>query len=197
MDKIVDYYFTPVSPWTYMGHQRFEDIARRHGAAINYKPVDYGKIFPASGGLPVGKRAPQRQAYRLVELERWRRHLGIPLNLHPAFFPADATLAAKLVIVAPPAQQGRLAGALMRGCWAEDRNLADAATLAAIADGEGLDGKALVAAANTPAAAERYDHLTAEAIQRQVFGAPTYVWKGEPFWGQDRLDFLDRALAAG
>jgi 2-hydroxychromene-2-carboxylate isomerase len=196
MDKVVDYYFTPVSPWTYMGHERFEAMARRHGAAIGYKPVDYGKIFPASGGLPVGKRAPQRQAYRLVELERWHKHLGIPLNLHPKFFPAPAELAAKLVIAAPPEAKGRLAFALMRGCWAEERNLGDAATLAAIAGDAGLDGRALLEAAQAPEAAREYDRLTQEAMDRQVFGAPTYYYKGEPFWGQDRLEFLERALAA-
>jgi 2-hydroxychromene-2-carboxylate isomerase len=196
MDKVVDYYFTPVSPWTYMGHERFEAMARRHGAAINYKPVDYGKIFPTSGGLPVGKRAPQRQAYRLVELERWHKHLGIPLNIHPKFFPTPAELAAKLIIAAAPEARGRLAFALMRGCWAEERNVADAATLAAIAGEAGLDGNALVDAAQAAEAAQEYDRLTREAMDRQVFGAPTYYYKGEPFWGQDRLEFLERALAA-
>lgn len=196
MDKIVDYYFTPVSPWTYMGHQRFEAMARRHGAVINYKPVDYGRVFPVSGGLPVGKRPPQRQAYRLVELDRWRKHLGIALNLRPRFFPTDSALAARLVIAAPAVERGRLAFALMRACWAEERNVGDEPTLAAICGECGLDGKALLAAAQGREAAAEFDRLTQEAIDRQVFGAPTYVYHGELFWGQDRLDFLERALAA-
>ena len=100
MSKIVDYYFTPASPWTYLGHQRFEAMAKRHGAEIRYKPVDYGKIFPVSGGLPLGKRAPQRQAYRLVELERWRKMVGIPLTVKPKFHPVASDLSSQLIIAA-------------------------------------------------------------------------------------------------
>ncbi|HEX7968868.1 MAG TPA: 2-hydroxychromene-2-carboxylate isomerase [Stellaceae bacterium] len=195
-DKIIDYYFTPVSPWTYLGHERFGAIAKRHGAAIHCKPVDFGKIFPASGGLPLAKRAPQRQAYRLVELERWRKFLGVALNLHPKFFPASADLASRLILASPAAAQFRLAGALQRAVWAEERNIADPATLRAIADACGLDGAETVTAAEAPEAASRCEALTQEALQRQVFGAPTYVFRDEPFWGQDRLDFLDRALGA-
>lgn len=195
-DKTVDYYFTPVSPWTYLGHERFGAIAKRHGAAIRCKPVDFGKIFPASGGLPLAKRAPQRQAYRLVELERWRKFLDIALTLHPKFFPAPADLASRLILAAPAAAQFRLAGALQRAVWAEERNIADPATLRAIADACGLDGAETLAAAEAPEAASRFEALTQEALERQVFGAPTYVFRDEPFWGQDRLDFLDRALGA-
>jgi len=92
--KIVDYYMSPGSPWTYLGHARFADIARRHGAQINVKPVDFGVIFPQSGGLPLPKRAPQRQAYRLMELRRWKEHLGIALVIQPKFFPVDSGPAA-------------------------------------------------------------------------------------------------------
>lgn len=195
MDKIIDYYFTPLSPWTYLGHERFKDIAARHGAAIRCKPVDYGKVFPESGGLPLAKRPPQRQAYRLFELERWRKFLAVPLTIHPKFFPAPADLAARLILAASETAQFRLAGALLRAVWAEDRNVADPATLRAIADGCDLDGTALLAGAEAPEAAARYDGLTQEAIDRRVFGAPTYIYRDEPFWGQDRLDFLERALA--
>ena len=78
MTKLVDYYFSPTSPWTYLGHQRFAEIARRHGAGVNVKPVDYGRIFPVSGGLPLKQRAAQRQAYRFMELRRFREQLGVP-----------------------------------------------------------------------------------------------------------------------
>ncbi len=197
MSKVVDYYFTPASPWTYLGHQRFEAIARRHGATIQYKPVDYGKIFPLSGGLPLGKRAPQRQAYRIVELQRWRDHLGIPLTAKPKYHPVASDLAAQLIIAAERAgaAPGPLSLALMRACWAEDRNIAEAETLAAVATEQSLDGAKLIAAARTPEITMLYEALTREAIDRQVFGAPFFIYKNEPFWGQDRLDFLDRALA--
>jgi 2-hydroxychromene-2-carboxylate isomerase len=205
MPKLIDYYFTPVSPYTYLGHERLLEIAARHGATIAVKPVDYGRIFPVSGGLPLKQRAPQRQAYRLIELERWSKHLGKPLNLKPKFFPVSADAAARWIITAQArggadalrgdADPLRLAGALLRAVWAEERDISDEPTLASIASGERLDPTLLAAGAASPDAASRYDALTQEAIERQIFGAPTYVYRDEPFWGQDRLDFLDRALA--
>jgi 2-hydroxychromene-2-carboxylate isomerase len=197
MSKTVDYYFTPVSPWAYLGHERALTIAAAAGATLDPKPVDYGRIFPVSGGLPLKQRAAQRQAYRLVELKRWSAHLGVPLNLHPKFFPADATTAS-MMLVATRAQGHaatlKLTGAMLRGVWAEEKNIADADTLVALANACGLDGAALMNAAKAEATAAEYARLTEEAITRQVFGAPTYVYRDEPFWGQDRLDFLERAL---
>ncbi|HLJ63161.1 MAG TPA: 2-hydroxychromene-2-carboxylate isomerase [Stellaceae bacterium] len=197
MTKVVDYYFTPISPWTYLGHQRFEAIARRHGAEIRYKPVDYFKVFPASGGLPLAKRAPQRQHYRNFELERWRKFLNVELNMKPKHFPTADALAAKLILACGEsgASPGNLAGALMRAVWAEERDIADRATLMEIAGRCKLDGAKLLALAETPGINALFEKLTDEAILRQVFGAPTYIYREEPFWGQDRLDFLDRALA--
>src|SRR5262249_52984770 len=95
------------------------------------------------------------------------------------------------------AAPGGLAFALMRACWAEERDVGDAATLAALCNENGLDGAALVAAAETPAVQGEFERNIAEAIERQVFGAPWYLYRDTPYWGQDRLDFLERALAAG
>jgi 2-hydroxychromene-2-carboxylate isomerase len=190
MPKHVDYYLTPTSPWTYLGHERFVQIAKKHGATVAVKPVDYGVIFPQSGGLPLAKRAPQRQAYRLQELARWRQHLGVPLNIHPKFFPADAGPAACLICAAPEAKRLALAGDCLRAVWAEEKNVADAGVLAEIAGRHGV--------ADVPAAIARgkalYESNTREGTARQVFGAPTYVYGEAMFWGQDRLDFLDRAM---
>ena len=195
--KSIDYYFSPMSPWTYLGHARFADIAKRHGAGINVKPVDYGKIFPLSGGLPVAKRAPQRQAYRFVELKRWQKFLKVPLTLEPKHFPFDTNLAARLIIAADGKGAGnamRLAGAVLKACWAENRNMADEAELAKVSREQGLEPRGLIVAAKADETQARYDALTAEAIELQVFGAPTYVYNKELFWGQDRLEFLERAL---
>ena len=199
MPKIVDYFFTPVSPWTYLGGARLEAIVRKHGAELRYKPCDYGKVFPVSGGLPVGQRPKQRQAYRLMELERWRDHLGIKLNIHPKHFPVPSDFAARTIVAAKQggADPGKLANALLRAVWAEERDVSDRATVAAICDENDLDGTALTDAANGAAARAEFDANTAEAIERQVFGAPTYIYRDKLYWGQDRLDFLDRALAAG
>ena len=198
MSKLIDYYLTPISPFVYLGHDRFVAIARRHAATIAVKPINLGQVFPASGGLPLSKRAPQRQAYRLVELKRWSSYLRMPLNVHPAHFPVSGDLASRFVLAALEQDVERaldLVGALGRAVWSDERDIADLQTLADIAHARGLDAAALAERANAPDIETRYTVLTQEAIDRGVFGAPTYVHSGELFWGQDRLDFLDRALA--
>ena len=195
----IDYYFATMSPWTYLGHERFAAIARAAEARINLCPVDLGKVFPVSGGLPLAKRAPQRQAYRLVELRRFADHLKLPLNLHPAHFPVAGDASARLIL-AVDQHDGTdaamaLTGAVLRGVWVEERNIADAGDLAAMLRTLGLPERRLDDAASA-AVSERYEANTQRAIDLQVFGAPTYVIDGELFWGQDRLDFVERRLAA-
>jgi len=193
----VDYYFTLNSPWSYMGHRRLADMAEHHGLAIRVHPVDFsGTIFPATGGLPVGKRSPQRQSYRLAELERWRAELGVALNMHPSFWPADEALAAGMVLAARESGDGAvtLAGALMRAVWAEERDIADRDTVLAIAAECDLDGEGLIRAAQTSELMELRARESTEAIDRGVFGAPTYIYEEQLFWGQDRLDQLGHAI---
>jgi 2-hydroxychromene-2-carboxylate isomerase len=198
MTDVIDYYVSPVSPWAYLGHESFVALARKHHAPVALKPIDLGRVFPVSGGLPLPKRAPQRQAYRLTELRRWSAHLGIPLNPTPKHFPAPADPASLwLVAAAQDEAEGglRLLGAIGRAYWAEERDIGDAGTLRALAQSVGLDGARLAERAAAPDTRVHYDTLTQEAIDRSVFGVPTYVLRGELFWGQDRLDFLGRALA--
>lgn len=200
MALVVDYFFAPQSPWTYLGHDRFAALAKAAGAHINVLPVDLGKVFPVSGGLPLAKRAPQRQAYRLVELKRFSEHLGLPMNLQPAFFPVAGDAAARLIIAVGEHDGSdaamALAAALMRAVWAEQRDIADAATLAAKLAECGLPAHRLDDA-QAPAVQARYDADSQRAIEIGVFGAPSYVVDGEIFWGQDRLDFVQRRLARG
>ena len=194
----IDYYFSPQSPWTYLGHLRFWDIARQHGARIDVLPVDLGgKVFPVSGGQPLGKRAPQRQAYRLVELQRFAEHLHAPLKLQPKFFPVAGDDAA-LLIIAVALHDGadaamHIADALLRAVWVEERNIADEATLATLLSERELPPHRLEDA-HSQAVQERYEANTQRAIDAGVFGAPSYVIDGEIFWGQDRLDFVERKL---
>lgn len=197
MGKVVDYYYSHSSPWTYLGHARFLEIAAKHGATVNFKPASFGTIFAQSGGLPVGKRAPQRQAYRMMELRRWRDFLGVDLNPEPKFFPVADVPVQQFGIAAGDMglDMGKLSGALLRAVWAEDRNVADDATLAAIGDEQGMDGAAILALSKKPETAAHYEANTKEAMDRNVFGAPAFVIGDEIFWGQDRLDFVDRALA--
>ena len=199
MGRTVDYYFAPQSPWAYLGHQRLADIARRTGANIRVMPMDLGgKVFPISGGLPLGQRAPQRQAYRLVELQRFSEHLGAPLHLKPKYFPVGGDDAARLIIAADMAQGPdaamAVAGAVLSACWAQERNIADEKVLTELLAEQGLPA-ALLEKSHSQAVQERYDAYTQAAIDAGVFGAPSYVIDGEIFWGQDRLDFVERALA--
>ena len=195
----VDYYFTPQSPWTYLGHARFADIARRAGAEVRVRPVDLGAVFPVSGGLPLGKRAPQRQAYRLVEMTRFSRHLDLPINPQPKFFPVSGDDASRLIIAADlhdgTEAAMALCGAIFAAVWVQERNIADPAVLEAIAAECGLDARR-AEQSHSQAVQERYDDYTRQAIEAKVFGAPSYVVDGEIFWGQDRLDFVERALRA-
>lgn len=200
MGRTVDYYFAPQSPWAYLGHRRLAEIARRTGAAVRVMPMDLGgKVFPISGGLPLGQRAPQRQAYRLVELQRFGQHLGVPLNLKPRFFPVGGDDAARLVIAADLAQGSEaamaVAGAVLSACWAQERNIADEKVLAELLAEQGLPA-GLLEQSHSQAVQECYEACTQQAIDAGVFGAPSYVIDGEIFWGQDRLDFVERVLAS-
>jgi 2-hydroxychromene-2-carboxylate isomerase len=194
MGRTVDYYFAPQSPWAYLGHQRLAEIAARTGASVRVMPIDLGgKVFPISGGLPLGQRAPQRQAYRLVELQRFSDHLQAPLNLKPKFFPvARLIIAADLALGSAAAMQ--IAGAVLTACWAQERNIADEKVFAELLAEQGLPA-AVLAQSHSQAAQERYEAYTQQAIDAGVFGAPSYVVDGEIFWGQDRLDFVERALS--
>ena len=200
MALTVDYYFVPLSPWTYLGHARFAVIAAAAGAAVRVLPVDIGgRVFPVSGGLPLSKRPPQRQAYRLLELKRFSEQLGLPLNLHPKHFPVAPDDASRLII-AVDINDGsnaamKLTGALLAAVWAEERNIADAAVLAALLAEQGLPSQRLAESRADEAVQQRYDADTQRAIDIGVFGAPSYVIDGEIFWGQDRLDFVQRRLA--
>lgn len=197
MSPVIDYYFAPQSPWTYLGHLRFWDIARRAGATIRVRPVDLGGIFPVSGGLPLAKRAPQRQAYRLVELKRFSDWLHAPLNLEPKYFPVNGDDAARLIIAVDLHDGAEaamaLADSVLRAVWVQDRHIADEAVLAALLRERELPA-ARLEQSHTQAVQERYEADTQAAVDAGVFGAPSYVVDGEIFWGQDRLDFLERRL---
>lgn len=194
----IRHYFTPFSPFAYLAGDRLERIAAARGVAIDHRPVDFAAVLAEVGGLPVHKRHPFRQAYRLQELTRLSASLGLPLNLHPAHWPGDARPASVALIRARAggADIGPLSRRMMRGVWAEERDLADPAVVAEALAAEGLDPA--LASADPPGvdAAAEYARLTAAALEDGVFGAPFYVCDdGERFWGQDRLALLDAHLA--
>ena len=195
-------YYSLSSPWAYFGGPRLYDIVRKHGAKLVLKPYDFQEVAPRTGGVPLRTRPEPRRTYHALELDRWRKHLGMPLVLEPKHYPKDGlplgwNKPPGWMVIAAQARgldAFRLSHALLRALWAEERNTADPGVRAAIADENGLPGRELVAAETSSPVQALYKAYGEEAERLGVFGAPTFVLDGERFWGQDRLDFLDRAL---
>ena len=194
----VDYYLSLNSPWTFLGSALFAEIARRNHVTVNVKPAKFGPIFDQTGGLPLPKRSPQRQAYRMMELKRWREVRGIPLTLVPKYSPCDDTAATRLVIAARLRGEDALKLSLELGrvVWEREETLADASVVSSAAERAGIDAAALRTGGPSDAELDAlYEQYTQEALTAGVFGAPSFVLpSGEIFWGQDRLELLERAL---
>ena len=196
MAKTVDFYFALPSPWTYLAGPRFRELVQRNNLDVKWKPFDVSRVFGLTGTKPVKERPPQIQANRLTDLARWRAFLDIELHLEPKFFPVNPSPAAQMVISA--LQNGAnvmdLANAYMTAVWVEERDIADPNTIITIANEQCLDGAALFDQIENAAVLEELEENTQEAIARNVFGTPTWIYENELFWGQDRLDFLSRAI---
>jgi 2-hydroxychromene-2-carboxylate isomerase len=199
MPRRISYYFSLLSPWAYIGHRTFMDIVNRHSLAVTYKPVVLTEVFAATGGLPLPKRHAVRQRYRMLELQRWRDRRGLDFTLKPAFWPFDVTVADRFVIAAgmQGLDPGSFLGRAFAAVWEGQRNLAADATVVDIATAAGLPAAELLALARAEASAAIYAQNTNEAIAADAFGSPCFVLDGEVFWGQDRLELLDDALASG
>lgn len=198
MSRSIDYYFSCISPWSYLGHAPFIALAKKHTLTVAYRPVPLAKLFPETGGMSVSKRHPARQDYRLVELQRWRDKLGIDLKLRPKYWPFNPSLADRVVIAL--ATSGRVEDFLPQAfasVFSGEQNLADEEVVASLLASAGLASKDIIAAAKSDRVLAAYDENLAAAIATGVFGAPSYVLNGEIFWGQDRLACLDEALTSG
>jgi len=200
MSKTIDYYHFLISPWSYLAIKQFNQLRTKHDLVVNYKPIDVMKTFDDMGGLPPAKRHPSRQRFRMDELKRWAKYLDVPMNYTPAHFPANQAMAAQMVFAADGAtgnvQAADFSDAVLTACWAEEKNIADEATLVEIANACGLDGANLLETAKQDNFAKQLQSTTEEAHKNDVFGSPTYAVDGELFWGQDRIEFLDRHLQA-
>lgn len=192
----IDYFFATISPFVYLAGTRMEAIAARHGATVVYKPLDGPALFPRTGGQVLAERHPSRKAYRLQELRRQSKKLGMPLNLQPAFFPVNPAPSSYAVISAAKAGGGDLGGLVhgfTRAVWAETRNIADGEVVQDILSAHGFDPS--LSDRGMLASAETYVANLEEAVSRGVFGLPSYLVGDELFWGQDRLDDLDLYLS--
>lgn len=197
-DRAIRCFLSMASPWAYLGHAEFVAIARRHSAPVVFVPLPLRRLFPETGGLPLPKRHPVRQRYRIVELQRWRALRGVPLNIDPKGAPMDPEPLDRLVIAIQAA--GHDPDPIMRrvfsAYWAEDRDLGDRAFRAELLAEVGLPG-ALLETSESADTLVSYEANLELALGEGVFGAPSYLLRGEIFWGQDRLPLLDDALATG
>jgi len=197
MKEAIDYYFWISSDWAYFGNPRLKAMAERHHLKINYYPVDLASVYARTGGIKLQLRSKERKDYRLLEMRRFRDLLGMPINLDPKYMPATGHLPSYFVIAAQ--QRGLdvhdLVHAIMIATWVDNKDIEDDATLVSIADGLALDGAGLLKQAKESAAERTYFDYTNTAVERGMFGAPFYFFRDEAFWGQDRLEYLDRAIA--
>ncbi|UWQ50738.1 2-hydroxychromene-2-carboxylate isomerase [Leisingera caerulea] len=193
----IDFYFSTLSPFSYLAGTRPWQIAARHGAEVTCKPLDILALFARTGGTPPAERHPARQEYRLIELQRQADKLGLPINLKPAHWPANAAPSSYAIIAAQNAgggDMGQLVHSVLRACWAEEKDIADDAVIRACLAGAGFDPA--LADSGLLAGAETYAQNLEDAVTAGVFGAPFWVTAdGARFWGQDRLEDLDAHLA--
>jgi 2-hydroxychromene-2-carboxylate isomerase len=198
MSQPIDYFFSLLSPWAYIGHRLFVDLARRYDARIVYRPVALNEVFAETGGLPLAKRHPARQAYRMIELQRWRQKRGLAFHLKPKHWPFEASLAngAVLAIVATGADPGAFVQSAFVATWEREENLGEVETLSRLIEAAGFEPKAILAVAESADIRATYEANRRDAIAIGAFGSPCYVRQGEVFWGQDRLELLEDALAS-
>jgi 2-hydroxychromene-2-carboxylate isomerase len=199
MPRQIDYYFSLSSPWAYIGHRVFRDLVETYDLTVNHKPVVLADLFFETGGLPLVKRHPVRQRYRLVELQRWRDKRGLSFNPQPKFSPFNPRLVDGVVIAVIEAgfDPDPFLRRAFPAVWEDELNLADPETIAKIADSAGLPGERLVERSRSDAIDAAYEQNRQDAIAADVFGSPVYVLDGEVFWGQDRLELLADALKSG
>ena len=188
----IDYYFSTISPYTYLAGKRLEEIAAAHGATIRYRPLDIIALFARTGGTPPAERHPARQAYRLQELQRHSKKTGLALTLKPAFFPTNSAPSSYAIIAAQNEGGGDLAELVhwvTRAVWREEKNIAEDDVIRAALAAAGFDPS--LADRGLLSGAEEYAANLEAAVEAGVFGAPFYVVDGVThFWGQDRLDDL-------
>lgn len=199
----IDYYFSVLSPYTYLAGLRLEDIADKHNASVDYYPLDIMALFAATGGVPPGQRHVSRQQYRLQDLERQAEKSNLSLNLKPAHWPTNPLPASKVVIAThikckqekqPTTKLGRLVHALTAACWRKERDIAEDNVIVECLQDADCDTDVLHSAQADEVEKAYQDNLQ-RAINAGVFGAPFYVVGEQRFWGQDRLDDLDHYLS--
>lgn len=193
----LDYFMSHGSPWTFLGHKRLGEIIKKYKVKLNMLPVNYGEIFPISGGLPVSKRPIQRQKIRLQELKRWSKFLDINLIPQPTSFPSKTMLPSLLIIASQMMKTNKdfeLAHNIMNALWVEDLDIDDENVLLSILNKMDFSSDEILSLAKSEECSNTMQIFTKIAIEKNVFGAPTFIIDDQIYWGQDRLNFVDRHL---
>jgi 2-hydroxychromene-2-carboxylate isomerase len=198
MTRKITVYLSLISPWAYIGHREMLGLVAKHRLEVVYRPVALSQVFPESGGLPLAKRHPARQKYRVVELQRWREKRGLNFHLHPQFWPFDPSLGDRIIcaMVSAGVDPEKFIAAAFAGTFERQRNLAEKADLATILREAGYEPHWLERGESGEAEVA-YQRNLGLALEAGVFGSPSYLLDGEVFWGQDRLSLLDDALTSG
>ena len=146
----IDYYYTLMSPWAYFGAPRFYELQTKYSFDIKHLPLDIMKLFPLSGGEPLGKRAEQRKIYRIMELKRWKNKLNMPINLSPKYFPpSDVSKASCMILsLTEPEKQNTLSFCLLKYVWVEEKDIGDENNLKEICNNLELDFDSLMKKSN-------------------------------------------------
>jgi 2-hydroxychromene-2-carboxylate isomerase len=194
----LEYFYSAHSAFAYLGSARLLQIAGAAGVAVEHRPVDLDRVVAAAGSSAFTQRPPAYRAYFFVrEIERWAEQRGVAIMRGlPTHHRKDMTLPNALLIAALAAGHNvdRLSHAILQAHWRDDADIAEAGTLAALAKGAGLAPEPLLAAAGRPETLAQLKANTDEAIARSMFGSPTYYVDGDMFYGQDHLEFVERAL---
>jgi 2-hydroxychromene-2-carboxylate isomerase len=196
MPKTIEFFFDFSSPNAYFAAMQLPALAERHAAHIVYKPFLLGGLFKALDvNMTPGMTSPAKSANSLEDMQRWSAKYGIPFRF-PTRFPMN-TVAALRTVLALSADERDVrpfVEATYRAYWVDDRDISDAEVLRSILGQLGLDGAALLGRTQDPAIKQALKDATAEAQQRGLFGAPTFIVGGELYFGKDRLDFVEDAL---
>ncbi|MEL6736080.1 MAG: 2-hydroxychromene-2-carboxylate isomerase [Pseudomonadota bacterium] len=199
MSVILDYYYIGQSPFAYLGHAAIRAVAEKHGAKLHFKPVNLMGLWEVSGAVMPAQRPAVRQRYRLLELQRMSEWRGLPLNVRPAHFPTDITLAdlCTIAIIQRGEDPADYMDAVFRGVWADEADMGDEAQIADRLAKCDFDPDSILTASKTEEMAAIRAQNTQDAIAADAVGVPAYVLNGEVFWGQDRIELVDRALETG
>ena len=194
----IDFFFDFSSPYGYLGAEKIDDIAARHGRVVVWHPILLGVVFRATGGAPLTE-IPIKGDYSKHDFARSARFLGVPFKF-PSRFPLATHNAARAFLWLTDRDNTlakNFARAVYRAYFAEDTDIANTDNLLGIADSMGVDRPSLQQAMADPAVKERLRAENDAALARGVFGSPFFFVDGEPFWGSDRLPQIDRWLETG